>query len=99
MLSLSRSVYHYQSSAADQGRLVGRSKELATTRVRYGYKRIYVRLKREGWLDDCERRSGNQGGTHQGIEVTTAMRSALMPNVPILFAHALIGASAARATD
>ena len=31
--------------AADQGPLVGRIKELAATRVRYGYKRIHVLLK------------------------------------------------------
>ena len=48
-MGLSRSVFHYQSKAADQGPLVGRIKELAATRVRYGYKRIYVLLKREGW--------------------------------------------------
>jgi putative transposase len=49
VLSLSRSVYHYRSRAADQAPLVGRIKELAATRLRYGYKRIHVLLKREGW--------------------------------------------------
>jgi transposase InsO family protein len=32
-----------------QGPPVSRIKELAATRVRYGYKRIHVLLRREGW--------------------------------------------------
>lgn len=31
------------------GRLKQRIKEIATTRVRYGYRRITVLLRREGW--------------------------------------------------
>ena len=42
-------MFYYRTRAADQAPLVGRIKELAATRVRYGYKRIYVLLRREGW--------------------------------------------------
>lgn len=44
-----RSVMRYVSIAKDQAFLVKRIKELATIRVRYGYRRIHVLLTREGW--------------------------------------------------
>jgi putative transposase len=48
-MKMSRSVYHYHSVAADQTPLLHRIREIAATRVRYGYKRIHVVLRREGW--------------------------------------------------
>ena len=48
-MSISRSVYHYRSRLADQTPLVMRIKEIAAARVRYGYQRIHVVLRREGW--------------------------------------------------
>jgi putative transposase len=48
-MMVSRSLYHYRSVAADQTPLRTRIKEIAATRVRYGYKRVYVVLRREGW--------------------------------------------------
>ena len=47
-MMMSRSVYYYQSVAADQTPLRHRIREIAATRVRYGYKRIHVVLRREG---------------------------------------------------
>ena len=46
---ISRSLYHYRSVAADQTPLRNRIKEIAAARVRYGYKRMHVVLRREGW--------------------------------------------------
>jgi putative transposase len=43
------STYHYKSKRRSQAALVQRLREIAETRVRYGYRRIYVLLKREGW--------------------------------------------------
>jgi transposase InsO family protein len=54
-MKMSRSVYHYHSVAADQTPLRQRIREIAATRVRYGYKRIHVVLRREGWRIDHER--------------------------------------------
>ena len=54
-MKMSRSVYHYHSVAADQTPLRQRIREIAATRVRYGYKRIYVVLRREGWRINLER--------------------------------------------
>jgi len=49
VLCVHRSLYRYQSQADDQALLRMRIREIAFTRVRYGYKRIYVLLRREGW--------------------------------------------------
>lgn len=49
VMSISRSVYHYRSRRADQTPLVMRIKAIAAARVRYGYQRIHVVLRREGW--------------------------------------------------
>ena len=46
---LQRSVYYYKSVKSSQAPLRLRIKELAAARVRYGYKRIYILLRREGW--------------------------------------------------
>lgn len=48
-MQVCRSFYRYQSQAADQAVLRQRIVDIAAVRVRYGYKRIHVLLKREGW--------------------------------------------------
>jgi len=47
-LPVERSTYHYRSRRAGQAQLTERIKEIAATRVRYGYRRIHVLLRREG---------------------------------------------------
>src|SRR3954447_2011825 len=42
-------MHHYRSCKPDQSPLRQRIKELAAVRVRYGYRRIHVLLRREGW--------------------------------------------------
>ena len=49
VLSVDRSTYHYQSKRADQAGLKQRITEICDTRVRYGYRRVSVLLRREGW--------------------------------------------------
>lgn len=49
MLRAERSSYHYRDKGSDQADLKQRIKEIAETRVRYGYQRIHVLLRREGW--------------------------------------------------
>jgi putative transposase len=46
---LNRSTYHYRHRRPEQAPLRKRIRELAETRVRYGYRRIHVLLRREGW--------------------------------------------------
>jgi putative transposase len=48
-LPVGRSTYHYRSRRAGQAQLTARIKEIAATRVRYGYRRIHLLLGREGW--------------------------------------------------
>jgi putative transposase len=55
LLKMSRSLYAYRSVARDSSALVMRIKEIATTRVHYGYRRVHVMLRREGWQDNVKR--------------------------------------------
>ncbi len=43
------STYHYKSRRPGQAALEQRIKEICQTRVRYGYRRVHVLLRREGW--------------------------------------------------
>jgi putative transposase len=49
VLRAGRSTYHYKHRKMEQPVLRKRIREMAATRVRYGYKRIHVLLRREGW--------------------------------------------------
>ncbi len=49
MLRAERSSYHYRGKGTDQADLKQRIKEIAETRVRYGYRLVHVLLRREGW--------------------------------------------------
>jgi putative transposase len=48
-IGIHRSSYRYLSKAQDHTALRMRIRDLAATRVRYGYRRLHVLLKREGW--------------------------------------------------
>jgi putative transposase len=49
LVKLHRSVYHYRTVMDPKLELRQRMRELAHARVRYGYRRIHVLLRREGW--------------------------------------------------
>ena len=49
VVGIARSSYRYRSQAGDQLPLRRRLRELAAVRVRYGYRRLHVLLRREGW--------------------------------------------------
>lgn len=49
------STYHYKSRRRGQADLEKRIKEICETRVRYGYRRIHVVLRREGWMINIKR--------------------------------------------
>jgi len=49
VLGLNRSTQRYKGQRDEQAELRMRIKEIAAVRVRYGYKRIHVLLRREGW--------------------------------------------------
>ncbi|GGA65726.1 putative transposase [Pelagibacterium lentulum] len=48
-MRVDRSLYHYKSRRGEQADLQLRIKEICETRVRYGYRRVHILLRREGW--------------------------------------------------
>lgn len=54
-LRVERSSYHYRARRPERADLKLRIKEIAETRVRYGYRRIHVLLRREGWKVNAKR--------------------------------------------
>lgn len=49
LMGISRSLYRYRSRRPDSGPLRVRIEEIAAIKRRYGYRRVYLRLRREGW--------------------------------------------------
>ena len=50
-----RLTYHYRSIRPNQTPLRKRIREIAETHARYGYRRIHVVLRRDGWLVNVRR--------------------------------------------
>ena len=48
-LNIWRSLFRYAAKNHDQAYLIKRIREIATIRVRYGYRRVHILLRREGW--------------------------------------------------
>ena len=48
-MQLERSSYYYRAHPRDNRALTARLKELVAVRVRYGYRRLTILLRREGW--------------------------------------------------
>ena len=55
ILDVNRKMLHYRSVKMDDPMLRGRIKEIAANRIRYGYTRITVLLRREGWAVNVKR--------------------------------------------
>ena len=54
-MMLSRTVFHYIEHKRDDRAVRQWIREIAETRVRYGFDRIQVLLRREGWTDNHKR--------------------------------------------
>jgi putative transposase len=54
-MGLQRSVYYQQSVAKDSQLLSSRIREITQIRVHYGYRRVHVLLRREGFKDNHKR--------------------------------------------
>ncbi|MBA2527012.1 MAG: transposase [Pyrinomonadaceae bacterium] len=52
---LSRAVFHYREHRRDDRAVRQRIREIAEMRVRYGFARIQILLRREGWRDNHKR--------------------------------------------
>ena len=55
VLQATRSTYQYRSRRDPQAFLRKKIRELAEMRTRYGYRRMYVLLRREGWMINHKR--------------------------------------------
>ena len=55
VLEVDPSTYHYRSRRHDQAGLEARIKEICATRVRYGYRRVQVLLRRQGWAANAKK--------------------------------------------
>jgi putative transposase len=55
VLLVETSTYHYKPHRRGQADLEKRIKEIAETRMRYGYRRVHVVLQREGWMINIKR--------------------------------------------
>ena len=55
VLRFQKSSYFYRARRPSQAALRKRIKEIAATRMRYGYRRIHVLLQREGWHVNAKR--------------------------------------------
>jgi putative transposase len=55
LVLLGRSSWHYQSRKDPQEALRRRLRELAMARPRYGYRRLHILLRREGWQVNAKR--------------------------------------------
>lgn len=55
LVKLARSTCRYQSTKDGQAALRMRLRDLAATRVHYGYRRLHILLRREGWKVNAKR--------------------------------------------
>ncbi|NVN13248.1 IS3 family transposase, partial [Nguyenibacter vanlangensis] len=55
VLRIDRSLYVYKSKRGTQAELTQKIREICETRVRYGYRRVHVLLKRDGWAVNPKR--------------------------------------------
>jgi len=55
LVSISRSLYRYVSRRGDASPLKQRIGDIAAAKRRYGYRRVYLRLRREGWAVNRKR--------------------------------------------
>jgi putative transposase len=81
LAGVARSSYRYRSQAADQTALRIRLRDLAAARVRYGYRRLHVLLRREGWRVNHKRVYRLYREEGLGIRVKRRKKLASAPRV------------------
>jgi putative transposase len=81
LVGVARSSYRYRSQAADQTALRLRLRDLAATRVRYGYRRLHILLRREGWRVNHKRVYRLYREEGLGIRVKRRKKLASAPRV------------------
>ena len=76
----------YRSQAKDQSALRIRIRDFATSRVRYGYRRIQILLQREGWKVNHKRvyRLYKQEGLELSVNIDSKVLISSVENSPLL---------------
>lgn len=79
-MMINRATMNHQSRRDPQTALKMRLRELAATRVRFGYRRLTVMLRREGWAVNAKRHLPAVyrrwvGGADQGAQEDRAPRT------------------------
>jgi len=81
--AVARSSHRYQSQARDQTPLRQRLRELAAVRVRYGYRRLHVLLRREGWPINHKRVYRLYREEGLSIRVKHRKKRVSLPRIPL----------------
>ena len=87
-MGMSTSSYRYRSQAEDQSALRMRIRDLATARVRYGYRRLHVLLLREGWQINHKRVYRWYKLEGLSLRLKTVKKRRSVPRVPLPPANA-----------
>ena len=74
VLRFDTSTYHYKSRRTGQAPLERRIKEICETRVRYGYRRVHVHLRRDGWKINMKKT--RRIYSELGLQLRNKLRSA-----------------------
>jgi putative transposase len=77
LLCISRSLYRYRSCRAECSGLRARIEEIASLKCRYGYRRVHVLLRREGWR--INRKLTYRLYREEGLAVRRRKRKSLGP--------------------
>jgi len=85
LIELNRTTWYYSSRAKDQTALIMRLRELAMTRIRFGYLRLHELLRREGWRVNHKR-------IHRlyvmlGLQVRIRRKTKRASNVQVMYVY------------
>jgi putative transposase len=82
-MRLQRSSWHYRARRSDQAALRMRLRELAGARVRYGYRRLHILLRREGWEVNHKRVYRLYCQEQLSVRIKTRRKHAVRVRVPL----------------
>jgi putative transposase len=83
LIQLQRSSYYYREHPRDNRVLTVRLKELAAVRVRYGYRRLTILLRREGWVVNAKRVYRIYRQENLGVRTKTRKKRRSQLRVPL----------------
>ena len=86
-MELSRATYFYKPKPRDDEALRLRIRELAAKRIRFGYRRIHVLLRREGWAVNHKRVYRIYQEENLAVRTKPRKKLASRPRVPLEPAH------------